>query len=330
MTLFTNLNTSPYYDDYSKDKKYLKLLFKPGHAVQARELTQIQTSLQNQIQKFGDHIFRNGSVVTGGQFFLQNATYLKLNSTHQGEDVNYTSFIGKTITSEDLSKRAEVIVAFSATETDPITLMVKQLYGSPFISGEVIITKETSAFSATITTNGVGFGQIFSVNEGVFYYDGYFVSVDAQTVATSKYSNITAQARIGFEITETIVNTSSDSSLLDPAQEASNYQAPGADRYKIEFVLSTRDLDSEDDDRFIELMQVYNGISIKENRYAIYSVLEDTFARRTYDESGNYTVRPFNISIEDNPLNSAQTDIILSPGKAYVYGYEFETIVQQY
>jgi hypothetical protein len=325
MALFTNLNTSPYYDDYSQDKKYLKLLFKPGYAVQARELTQIQSSLQNQIQKFGDHIFRNGSVVTGGQFFLQNATYLKLDSSYSGEDVNYSDFVGKTITSTDLSKRGEVIVGFAATDSDPITLMVKQLYGADFIAGETIITKESSAYSANISTSGVGTGQIFSVNDGVFYYDGYFISVDAQTVATSKYSSNTASARIGFEITESLVNNSSDSSLLDPAQDASNYQAPGADRYKIDLVLSTRALDSEDDDRFIELMQVRNGQSIKENRYPIYSVLEDTFARRTYDESGNYTVRPFIVSIEDNASNTAQTNVILSPGKAYVYGYEYET-----
>lgn len=325
MALFTNLNTSPYYDDYSHDKKYLKLLFKPGYAVQARELTQIQSSLQNQIQKFGDHIFRNGSVVTGGEFFLQSATYLKLDPSYGGTDINYADFVGKTITSTDLTKRGEVIVGFSATESDPITLMIKQLYGTAFVSGETIITKEDSAYSANIATSGVGTGQIFSVNDGVFYYDGYFISTDAQTVATSKYSANTASARIGFEITESVVNNSSDSSLLDPAQDASNYQAPGADRYKIELILSTRALDSEDDDRFIELMQVQNGASIKENRYPIYSVLEDTFARRTYDESGNYTVRPFTISLEDNSSNTAQTNIILSPGKGYVYGYEFET-----
>lgn len=325
MALFTNLNASPYYDDYSHDKKYLKLLFKPGYAVQARELTQIQSSLQNQIKKFGDHIFKSGSVVTGGEFFLQSATYLKLDPSYGGSDINYTDFVGKTITSTDLTKRGEVIVGFSATESDPITLMIKQLYGTEFSSGETIITKEDSAYSANIATSGVGTGQIFSINNGVFYYDGYFVSVDAQTVATSKYSSNTASARIGFEITESIITVESDTSLLDPAQDASNYQAPGADRYKIDLVLSTRSLESDDDDRFIELMQVKNGKSIKENRYPIYSVLEDTFARRTYDESGNYTVRPFLISIEDNAANTAQTDIILSPGKAYVYGYEFET-----
>jgi hypothetical protein len=54
--------------------------------------------------------------------------------------------------------------------------------------------------------------------------------------------------------------------------------------------------------------------------------LEDQLARRTYDESGNYTVSPFKLTLETNSSNTAQTDVTLSPGKAYVYGYEFETI----
>jgi len=59
-------NTNPYYDDFDEDKKFLKTLFKPGTAVQARELTQLQTVLQNQIERMGSHIFENGSVIIGG------------------------------------------------------------------------------------------------------------------------------------------------------------------------------------------------------------------------------------------------------------------------
>ena len=43
-----NLNASPYYDDFSDDKRFHKILFKPGVAVQARELTQLQAVLQDQ------------------------------------------------------------------------------------------------------------------------------------------------------------------------------------------------------------------------------------------------------------------------------------------
>ena len=113
MALDTNFNLNPYYDDFDENKKYLRLLFKPGYAVQARELTQIQSLLQNQVERFGNHIFRNGSVVSGGQFFVQQTASLKLDSGYAGTDIDVTQFDGKTIYSQDGTKRAQVIVAIS-------------------------------------------------------------------------------------------------------------------------------------------------------------------------------------------------------------------------
>ena len=54
----TNLNISPYYDDFDKAKNFYKVLFKPGSPVQARELTGLQSILQNQVESFGKHIFK--------------------------------------------------------------------------------------------------------------------------------------------------------------------------------------------------------------------------------------------------------------------------------
>ena len=280
--------------------------------------------------RFGNHIFKNGSVVTGGQTFLQDATYIKLDSSYSGSDVTANNFVGATIV-DNIStptKRAEVIKVYDADSGtgDPKTLLVKQLYGDAFVSGDTIMTYEASPTYANISSSGVGTGQIFSVTAGVFYYEGLFIKNDAQTIATSKYSNTTANARIGFEITESIVVPTSDTSLLDPAQDASNYQAPGADRYKIVLTLATRDLNSTDTVQFINLSRVENGYLTRKSTFPIYSVLEDTLARRTYDESGNYTTKPFKISLDTNSANSANMDIILSPGKAYVFGYEYETI----
>ena len=330
MSINTNFNVNPYYDDYNEDKKFLRVLFKPGYAVQARELTQAQTILQKQVERFGNHIFKNGSVVTGGTTYLQDATYIKLDSTYGGTTVNTDNFVGATIVDnlQVPTKRAEVIKVYDVDSGtgDPKTLLVKQLYGDAFVPGDTILTYETSPAFANISTSGVGTGQIFSVTEGVYYYDGFFVKNDQQTIATSKYSSTTANARIGFEITESIVKSSSDTSLLDPAQDASNYQAPGGDRFKIDLTLATRSLASIDTTQFIELARVENGTLTRSNRYPIYSVLEDTFARRTYDESGNYTVRPFTLSLQTNSSNTANMDVILSPGKAYVFGYEYETI----
>ena len=330
MSINTNFNANPYYDDFDEDKKFLRMLFKPGFAVQARELTQLQTILQKQVERFGNHIFKNGSVVTGGTTYLQDATYLKLDSTYAGTAVTANNFIGAAIVDSVSAptKRAEVIKVFDADAGtgDPKTLMVKQIFGDAFVPGDTIYTFESSPTTANISTSGVGTGQLFSVTEGVYFYDGFFIQNDQQTIATSKYSSTTANARIGFEITESTTTSSSDTSLLDPAQDASNYQAPGSDRFKINLTLSTRSLTSTDTSQFIELARVEYGVLTRSYRFPIYSVLEDTLARRTYDESGNYTVRPFQIALQTNTSNTANMDVILSPGKAYVFGYEYETI----
>lgn len=325
--MLENYNLNPYYDDFDENKDFYRLLFKPTYAVQARELTQIQTMLQNQVSRFGSHVFQNGSVVTGGQFAFQSATSFKIEDSYLNTDINVLNFDGKTVYSLDGTKRAEVIKVYDADQGvgDPKTIIVKQLFGEPFANNEVVKTDDESPYYATISANGVCTAKTFSVNEGVFYYKGTFVRNDPQTIAISKYVDSNVFCRIGFDVSETIVGASSDTSLLDPALGSSNYQAPGADRIKIELTLGYRTLDSEDDERFIELTRVEDSVITKENRYPLYSVLEETLARRTYDESGNYTVRPFKISLQDNEANTAQTDIILSPGKGYVYGYEFET-----
>jgi len=327
MSLDTNFNVNPYYDDFNEDKKFLRILFKPGFAVQARELTQSQTLLQKQVERFGEHVFKNGSVVSGGQLFIHDSTYLNVATDYAGTAVNINNFNGKTITNLAGTKTGQVVVVYDADAGtgDPKTIYVKQISGTAFAVGDTITTVEAAPVFANVSTGGVGTGKTFSVSDGVYFYDGFFIKNSSQTIALSKY-NTSANARIGFQITESIVEYTQDTSLLDPAQDASNFQAPGADRFKIELILSSRTLDSTDDTQFIELARTVNGTLSYALIYPQYAVLEDTLARRTYDESGNYTVRPFKLALETSAANTAKANVILSPGKAYVYGYEFETI----
>ena len=84
----TNLNVAPYFDDFDKSDKYYKVLFKPGYPVQARELTGIQSILQDQIEKFGSHAFKEGSSVTGGGVKFNNGyNSILIQSNNEGYDV---------------------------------------------------------------------------------------------------------------------------------------------------------------------------------------------------------------------------------------------------
>ena len=91
-------NVNPYNDDFEadngpKENNYMRILFKPGYAVQARELTQIQTAIQNQIKLFGDHIFQDGSQVLGGHLTYDNAVIsLKIENQFSNTDVDVTDF----------------------------------------------------------------------------------------------------------------------------------------------------------------------------------------------------------------------------------------------
>ena len=87
-----NLDTSPYFDDFDASKDYYKVLFKPGFPVQARELTTLQSILQNQIEKFGQHVFKDGASVTGGGV-RYNGGYNSIRIQISNEGVDFNSYI---------------------------------------------------------------------------------------------------------------------------------------------------------------------------------------------------------------------------------------------
>ena len=82
---FGIVNKPPYFDDFDPSKNYSKILFRPGRAIQSRELTQIQSILQNQISILGDKIITS-PIVSGGEFQIGLSKFLKFYST---EDVSY-------------------------------------------------------------------------------------------------------------------------------------------------------------------------------------------------------------------------------------------------
>lgn len=333
-----NFNIEPYYDDFEAangalENNYMRILFRPGYAVQARELTQIQTILQNQLKQFGNHIFQDGSPVVGGHLSIDSSVnYIKLEKQFGGVDVDVEGFLGLTVFN-GIAPRTRARVVQTFTGTDDRALMVKYLRGTEFNAGEVITSAATNQSATIVPVNHTGLGSICTINDGVFYVEGFFVKVAQQTIVLDPYST-TPTFRIGLEIDERIVTENQDTALLDPAQESFNYQASGAHRYKFNLVLAKRSLTSVDDERFFELLRVENGVVTKQVSYPIYSELEKTLARRTYDESGDYVVKPFRVNLAANTQaglteNTSTFIINVEPGKAYVKGFEFETIGTQ-
>jgi len=339
-----NFNVSPYYDDFDPAKNYYRVLFKPGYAVQARELTQSQSILQNQITSFADNIFASNSPVTGGQVTTNlNCFYIKLQPTYNGALVDVNQFLGQLIQDASGTVSAKVIAVAVATGTagngEPPTLIVTYKSGSHFTDASVIYATLENIACQAQTTASTGLSSVASIAQGVFYISGSyvntkgetissgtFVQVNPQTIILDKYDS-TPNLRVGLNITETIHDYIDDASLLDPAVGASNYQAPGADRYQIVLSLETRPLTLGDDDGFIELIRISNGQVAKMVDGSVYSVIDDYFAKRDFETNGDYVVNNFKLTPKPNTADSSNNTYIMSVGKglAYVHGYRLES-----
>ena len=172
-----NFNVDPYYDDFDPSKNFHRILFKPGYAVQARELTQSQTILQSQISKFADNIFSQNTPVTGGKVTTNlNCYYIKLNTQYAGVDITASNFLNKVIQDSTGTILAKVIKTIETTTAgsvtgDPPTLIVSYLSGVKFSDAATIFCADGSNFNATTTgvsggTTCTGFSSVASISMG--------------------------------------------------------------------------------------------------------------------------------------------------------------------
>jgi len=261
MSQKTNLNVLPYFDDFDPNKNFYRVLFKPGFPVQSRELTTLQSILQNQIQSFGSHIFKDGSVVVPGNVTYNSNYYaVKINPTHLGLSVGLylNELIGKKIKgqSSQLSAVVQKVLTNFESESDDYTIYVKYTSSdsdfqiTQFRDGETLILEESikygnttiasgNTFATAINLNASLIGSSVSISKGVYFIRGHFVNVQDNTLILDQYTN-TPSYRIGLFVDETLVDAKEDNSLYDNASGFSNYAAPGADRLKITATLTKR------------------------------------------------------------------------------------------
>lgn len=371
-------NVPPYYDDFDPAKNYVRVLFRPGYAVQARELTQLQTAISAQIDRFGSHIFKEGSRVLGAEVSLDTKyAYVKLESTFtdggttyypeggSGNAAYYSGSIGRVLTGALSGITATVLEVVPSTTEDSLTAFVRYDAASSnnlnhfFTESEVLNYTESSGAARKFKVRGssfspVGFGSRVSITDGVWFVAGNFVYTEAESVIVSKYTQ-NPSVRVVYKVTESIVTPAEDASLVDNSLGTPNESAPGAHRYKIglELVSEPYALGSRTEENIIQVLLVIGG-QISARARTEYSELAKEFATRTYEESGNYTVRPFQINVREYYNNGTNNGLYtasqilagipslgtsnaaiaygqerlavgLSPSVAYVSGYRVET-----
>ena len=328
----TNLNVSPYFDDFVDSKNYHKVLFKPGFPVQARELTTLQSILQNQVEKFGQHFFKEGAmIIPGGTSYDPEYFAVKIDPNFLNIPVNnYTKVLsdGKIkIKGETSGVEATVVNRLTSAESiDGFdTLYVKYNKSgtdgttSTFLDGENLITLSTfnylntsiaanSQFARCIVSNATSTGSAFSVSEGIFFIRGFFVKNVSSTVILDQYTNVPSY-RVGFLLKEETVGPSSvNSDLYDNAKGFANESAPGADRFKLSTTLHKKLITDTNDSDFVELLRVEDGVVKNIVTKTEYNIFAEELARRTYDESGDYYIRPFSVSARETLMTELEIE----------------------
>ena len=514
MALETNLNVSPYFDDFSQEKDFYKILFQPGVAVQARELNQLQTILQQQIEKFGDNVFRRGTIIEGCSITTnERVPYVKINDlttdglqvdvnlynnlsvknsanlvahivkttsglqstapdlntlfvtyTNSGDNFETDTFsAGENLTvfsksypifnikvNDGASKfsnsdtivvmsalalqyanggkpaasafpattvirngvaNAVIIEANSTANSQALILKVRPEYPDllsantikfRFAAGEAITGVATgntanvvsivgSGAVGSITTDSlgkvtavqvlsqgsgyyvephvtiannatgvvttatelqelelvaenflttvqvanatavpIGTGYGVSISNGTIYQKGFFSRVGNQFEIVNKYSNTGFDKAVGFQTSESIVNSNQDQSLLDNATGTFNYTAPGADRLKLTPVIVVKTkAEAAANNEFLPIIEFTDGSPYRMNQDTVYNVINRQLAKRTFEESGNYVIDQFLTLTKDSPTfaeNSSLVKLNIDPGKAYLNGIRIETI----
>jgi len=213
------LNTE-YYDDFYEvantttgellgtQKDFHRVLFRPKYGVQSRELTQLQTIIQKQLERLGTTQFRDGDLVVGGQLTLD--TTAKSGRVETGTLTNFfnrDTNLGKYVfdTSANTTIKAHVTQYTSADDnaigtTDiPATsnnyLLFKYSTVGTFSDGGVIQDRESAAITATFSTSTGASDEVFtdastiSVDEGVCFVSGLFVRISPQKIVLEPLSN---------------------------------------------------------------------------------------------------------------------------------------------
>lgn len=341
ITYTENLFENRYRDDYADSDNFHRILFNKGKALQARELTQLQTIIQKQIERFGRNIFKEGAtVIPGGTTLNDSYEFVKLDETSYTLPTD-TSIDEETFLGQTSAVRVKVIEKKAATGSDPATLYVSYtntLNGTTgtapirLTPGEDLVGINTGTVLTVQSTNtssnpAVGRAVRFSVGKGFYFVNGFFVQAQAQSIILSKYApSVTVE--VGFKVVQDVVTVDDDDGLYDNSGVLLNTTAAGADRYRIKLTLTTRD-DVDSDETFVYLAKIRNSEVLEAaTGFDQYNKINELLALRTKEESGNYLVRPFKMSYDSDDSDGSILKLKVSEGTAYVNGYRAHRDIQ--
>ena len=340
---------STYKDDYKDSDNYSRILFNAGRALQARELTQMQTIIQKEISRFADNIFqKDGVPVSAGGVSINDAySFIKIQADQNNSFDDVTALKGVVLTGQTSNIKVRVQEAVAATEGgDPDTLYVQYLDNPNTQSSSVdykvnrrVTLGETLSNGSNVnltvqtvdtTTNpALGFGSTISIGESTFYVSGHFVFVPKQTIFLGKYLN-KQSADIGFKLVKDVVTVSDTDALYDNQNVTPNRSSPGADRYRIRLVL-TRKQDFTSSDSFVYFARVVAGqITHQVGSTDGYNEIKKFVNTRVKEINGDFIKKYWKLRFEPNAnISSDYLMMKIDPGTAYIDGHRAATTYTQ-
>lgn len=333
MAQIVNKNTFPtvYKDDFSDSDNYYRILFNSGKKLQARELTQAQTIIQNQIRRFGSNIFKDNALIKGGETDVDNNfEFIKLNTSTFTGPADPQTLVGITFTGSTSAVEFKISKVIEAEAGDPLTLYgtyvsTKNSTGDTTqqircVADEILTTSASfDDLQVENTATCVGTGCRFMVGEAIVYTKGFFVFTEAQDVVLSKYTN-TPSAEVGYKRIEQTISADDDVQLYDNQGSEPNISAPGADRYKISLTLVDKATLAASDN-FIPRATIRDGGIVSSVQIVnSYNVPNEVMATRIFENSGDYLVKPFNLTYTED---SQDTHLLanITDGVAVIQGY---------
>ena len=320
---------STYKDDWNEDNNFHRILFNSGRALQARELTQLQTIIQEEMARFGGNIFKEGAAVSlGKNHITPEYKFVKVTAASDLSGVS----VGDIYQGVTSGVKAEVLEVNDADDA----LYIHYIDGNSslnttFTDGETLNAIVGTGGNFTVLgSNATGAGVKFTVAEGDFFVTGHFVHVAEQSLLIEKFAQ-NVNTVVGFKVEEKIVTVNDPvvygDGLYDNAGDTINTASPGADRYQINLILIEKDDPSlTANDMFIFLARIENGTIVQEiSQENSYNDIDAYLAARTKEESGDYIVSPYNISYDEGSQGDNFLQLNVDGGHAYVNGYRAVT-----
>lgn len=335
---------STYKDDYRDSDNYSRILFNAGRALQARELTQMQTIIQKEISRFADNIFQKDGVPVsaGGVSINNNYAFVKISNDQNNSFSDVSALKGVVLTGQTSSIKVKVYEAVAAENGDPNTLYVQYLDNPNTITPSETYNDVSLATPGEVLSNGsdinltvqttnttsnpaIGMGSNVSVGDSHFYVQGHFVFVEKQSIFLSKYDNY-QNANIGFKVVQDIVTVSDTDVLYDNQNLTPNRSSPGADRYRIRLILTTRSR-IEQGETFVFFATIETGLLVKQmTSTENYNEVKNFVAKRIEEINGDFIKKYWKLRVEPNGDNSTSTLMLrIDPGTAYIEGKRVAT-----